>query len=169
MINESTLVQLYQSAVAAFPGTKFRQHSTHTIRIPKLEWTTFLGVRTLFVKGLVQNEGNEYSTILLFKGVDYKINENDEEAVKIRASDGGIYKFRKLKKEGNEVIVRCSCPDFKWRWQYWNGEHGSLYGSKAKPYTPVSDRGPANPFQMEGLCKHLLKTFEALGDAGALA
>jgi hypothetical protein len=54
--HESTLYDLHQSAVDAFPHTTKRQHATDTIRIVQLNWTPFLGLKTLYLKGLAQNE-----------------------------------------------------------------------------------------------------------------
>jgi hypothetical protein len=166
-MNEASLVHLYDSTVKAFPKTQFRQHATHTIRFPKLDLLPFLGVKTLFVKGLAQNEGREYSTYIVFKNVNYK-PEDKIDLVEITGSDGLPYKFKKLIAEKHDVLVRCSCPDFKWRWSYWDGQQKCLYGAKPKPYDPVSNRGPANPLELEGMCKHTLKLVEALKDAGIL-
>lgn len=165
LLDESSLTQLYHSAVAAFPNTMRRQHSTNTIKVVHLDWIPFVGMKTLFVKGRVENEGRNYDTILLFKKVNYDIHEHSERTVHLHASDGGQYKFERLDEEKTEVVVRCNCPDFKWRWSYWNHVEGSLYGRKPKPYKGKGGP-PANPLQMEGCCKHIMKTVKALSVAG---
>ena len=64
---ESSLSDLYQSAVDAYPKTTLRQHATQPVVITQLHWTPYVGMKTLFVKGIAQNEGKEYSPIILFK------------------------------------------------------------------------------------------------------
>lgn len=50
------------------------------------------------------------------------------------------------------VKVSCSCPDYMYRWEWANNEHGAsdiIYGNGEAPdYT--------NPPYRPGLCKHLL-------------
>lgn len=165
-LDESTLLQLYHSAVKAFPETAFRQHATDTIVIKKLDWIPFKGMKTLFVKGFAQNEGKEYETIILIKKVNYLNEEN--QGVRLRASDGLYYNFDKITEQQN-VLVRCNCPDFRWRFSYYNHLETSLFGNKHKAYTSKGKREVANPMQLEGMCKHLMKTVKALSVAGIFA
>lgn len=58
---ESSLRELYDSAVAAYTKTGFRQHATQPVVITNLRWMPYLGMRTLYVRGLAQSEGNEYN------------------------------------------------------------------------------------------------------------
>lgn len=160
LFNESSLEELYASAVRAFPRTTKRQHATQPIVIEELRWTPFLGVKTLFIKAEARNETRHYQPMVLFKGVNY-----GGRGVKIIASDGLEYSFDKLSLENTDVLLRCNCPDFTWRFNYYNWEDASLYGNKRKKYD--SQGGPpANPQQLPGMCKHLMRTVEALRDAG---
>lgn len=156
---ESSAEQLYQSAVKAFPKTTLRQHAVQPIVIRELRWTPFVGVRTLFIKGLAQNEEREYATCVLFKDVNYQGNQ-----VKITASDGLQYSFDKLSLENTDVLVRCNCPDFFWRFNYYDKLDNSLYGSKRKKYE--SSGPPANPMKLPGMCKHIMKTIKVIGESG---
>jgi hypothetical protein len=158
---ESSAEQLYQSAVKAFPNTTMRQHATHPVVIRELRWTPFVGVKTLFIKGLAQNEEREYTPCVLFKGVNY--NGDD---VKIIASDGLRYDFEKLSLENTDVLLRCNCPDFRYRFSWYNHLDKSLYGSTPKKYHSKGIGHPANPMQLEGMCKHLMKTIKVLKEAG---
>ena len=165
-LDEATLADLYQSAVDAFPGTTKRQHATEPVRIVDLTWTPFLGVRTLFVKGRSQNEGREYGPMILFKGVQYH-DAARPGLVEITASDGRDYVFEKLRPGGTEVLVRCGCPDFVWRFNYYDHLDRSLYGSKRRKYESAG--GPAaNPLGLPGMCKHLMKLAQALDHAGIM-
>jgi hypothetical protein len=137
-----------------------RQHATHPIVIRELRWTPFVGVKTLFIKGLAQNEEREYGPCILFKGVNYQ-----GKAVKITASDGLQYSFDKLSLENTDVLVRCNCPDFFWRFNYYDHLDKSLYGTKRKKYE--SHGGPpANPLELPGMCKHIMKMTKVISESG---
>lgn len=155
-------MDLYISTVRAFPNTEMRQYATQPIRITNIRWTPFRGTKTLFVKGLAQSEGNEYNPIVLFKNVDYTLNE-----LTLAASDGGTYKLGKISLEHQNVSIRCNCPDFRWRFSYFDSLDKSLYGRKPPKYVKAegSNRPPANPLQLPGMCKHLIKLVEVLQKA----
>jgi hypothetical protein len=161
-IFESSLVDLYKSTTIAYPLTTLRQHATDPIKITNIRWTPFVGVHTLFVKGLAQSEGAEYNTIILFKNVNYNLNE-----IKLSASDGGIYTLGKLSLETNDVAVRCNCLDMKFRFSYFLSLDHSLFGRKPKKYIRVkgSNRPPINQKSLPGLCKHVIKLIEVLEQA----
>lgn len=160
-VNESTLPELYDSTVKAFPQTTLRQHATQPIVIKNLHWTAFQGMKTLFVKGLAQNEDREYSPIILFKGVNYKTG-----GVKLAASNGKEYEFAPISLDESDILVRCNCPDFHWRFNFCNHLDKSLYGRKRAKYESMGERGPVNPMKMPGMCKHCLKLSEVLRQAG---
>lgn len=162
MMNESSLSQLYDSAVEAFPHTRFRQHATGPVKIVGLRWTPFFGLRTLFVRGTAQNEGREYDTMILFKKVNY-VNE-ERHAVRIMDTSGVPFNIERFKPE-QDVLVRCSCPDFRWRFNYYDHLDHSLYGNKAAKYRATVG-APANPLKLPGVCKHIMKLQAALLDAG---
>jgi hypothetical protein len=159
-LTEASLGDLHDSAVRAFPRTTKRQHAVGPVVIEELRWTPFLGMKTLFVRAAARNEDRQYSPMVLFKKVDYAGT-----GVRLVASDGLLYQFTPLALEGTDTLLRCDCPDFAWRFNYYNHLDGSLYGSKRKKY---ESRGgpPANPMQLPGMCKHLMKTVSALQEAG---
>lgn len=157
---ESSLEDLYKSSVLAFPNTTKRQHATHPIEIKEIRIIPFVGMKTLFLKALVQNEENQYSPIMLFKGVNY--NKND---AKLMASDGKIYDLEKLSFETTDVLLRCNCEDFFWRFNFTNHTDKSLYGTKRKKYESKGG-APANPLKKPGMCKHIMKLYQSLNDSG---
>ena len=169
VLQESNLQDLYASTVQAFPRTTKRQHATDPIRIVELNWTPFLGVKTLFIKGLAQSgeSGKEYNTLFLFKNVNYNI-QDESKAVRITASDGQEYLFEQLSLDNTEVLVRCSCPDFAWRFNYMDHLDDSLYGRKRKEYHAIHNPGSSNPLQLPGMCKHLIKCATAIVESGAI-
>jgi len=166
---ESSLQTLYQSAVDAFPGTTKRQHATHEIKIANVQWIPFVGMKTLFVKGRALHEEREYSPTIVFKKVQYA-EEKARKIVALKASDGKTYFLERLSIEDTDVLVRCSCGDFRWRFSYYNHLDKSLQGPKAKKYTPVpgSNRPPANPMEAAGLCKHIMKLGKVLSESTIL-
>lgn len=154
---ESSTNDLYQSAVDAFPRTTKRQHAIDPVRIVQLSWTPYVGLRTLFIKGLAENQGRNYKPAVLFKDVTYGTG--------IPVVVNGIqYLIEQLSAENNDVLVRCDCPDFYWRFNYYDHVDQSLWGRKRKKY---EGRGlwKANPMEMPGMCKHLMKLMLALRDA----
>jgi len=163
--HESNLVDLYNSTVAAYPKTTLRQFATDPIVITKLSWTPFKGVKTLFVRGLAQNEGAEYSPMILFREVDYNAKSN---IVHVYASDGLPYEFGKVVLKENNVTLRCDCPDYLWRWHHTNAVDKSNYGRDRKKYVKIegSTRPPVNPSELPGMCKHILKLVKVLSEAG---
>lgn len=160
---ESSLSDLYDSAVDAFPNTTMRQHAIGPIQIHELSFTPFIGVKTLFLRGTAFNENRQYSPIILFKNVVYS-NEGDN-LIDIVASDGLHYRLKKLSVNENNVLLRCGCKDFFWRFNYYNHLDKSLFGRKRTSYESQGLRGPINPMEMPGMCKHLMKLIETLKDA----
>jgi len=164
---ESSLNDLYDSAVAAFPHTTKRQYATDSIKIVQVQWIPFLGMKTLFVKGLAQNEGREYNPIIVLKKVAYHEAQGPG-VVPLKASDGETYFLERLSGGDTDVLVRCSCGDFVWRFNYYNHLDKSLQGPKRKKYEALYNPGSANPLQKEGLCKHLMKMAKVLKESEIL-
>jgi len=160
MLIESSVNDLYQSSVDAFPKTRYRQHAIDPVRIVQLSWTPYVGMRTLFIKGLAENAGRNYKPIVLFKDVIYgsglPVIVNDVE-----------YLIEPISAEHNDALVRCDCKDYQYRFCHSNYLDHSLYGRDRKKY---EGKGlwKANPMEMVGMCKHLMKMFLALRDAQIL-
>lgn len=161
---ESSLQELYQSAVEAFPATTMRQHATDPIVISSLQWVPFLGMKTLFVKGIAESGSKEYSPLIVFKRVRY--GEEGPRMVPLAASDGGEYFLERLSAENTEVLVRCNCQDFYWRWTHADKLDKSLYGRNRKKYEAIYRPGSANPTNSPGICKHLMKLSKVLRESG---
>lgn len=162
---ESSLDDLYQSAVDAFPNTTKRQHATDPIRITSFAWTPFLGMKTLFLRVRAQNEDRVYKPIILFRDVNY----DDDDVYFTAADDGKEYHCGRLSAGNTDVLVRCECQDFYWRFNYYDYIDRSLYSRKRTPYEATTDRGPVNPMEMPGICKHLMKTMEVVRGMGFIA
>ena len=167
-LNESSLLGLYTSAVNAFPNTRKRQNSVNEISITNLSFVPFLGVRTLFVKGLARNElkGTEYNPMILFKNVRYYDSKNPHLA-ELSTSNGSKYFFERLN-TNQDVVLRCGCQDFYWRFNYEDHIDRSLYGRKKRKYEAKINPGSANPRKLPGMCKHLMQLVRSLDNNGIL-
>lgn len=159
-INESSFKDLYTSTIKAFPKTKKRQNAIDPVVVEQLRWIPFKGVKTLFIKGFIRNENRHYNTIILFKNINYNKNE-----VRIIASDNLKYNFGKISLENNDIMIRCNCKDFYYRFNYYNHLDKSLYGVKMSKYYGEENR-PANPLELPGMCKHIMATAKVLKDSG---
>lgn len=163
IIQESTINDLYNSTVQAFPNTTKRQHATDTINIKEIKYVPYIGVKTLMVKARSLGENSEYQPLILFKKIKY-------------TEDGNINLYYNDKKillespsiEDNDVVLRCNCPDFRWRFAYYNHLDKSLYGRKPPKYKAKYRPGSANPMESAGLCKHLIKLIEVLKNSNII-
>lgn len=165
-IEESTAIELYKSTVEAFPGTGKRQNSTDMIRIAEMGWIPFVGMKTLYVKGLAKNMGNqnEYRASVLFKGVKY-LKSKSGTSVELVASDMNKYLLERISLWSSEILVRCECPDFNWRFNFYDHVDKSLYGRKRRKYESKGIGRVANASKSEGMCKHLIKMIREIGDS----
>jgi hypothetical protein len=163
---ESSIEDLYQSSVDSFPETTRRQFATDSVKIEHVEWVPFIGMKTLFVKGTARNESKKYEPLMLFKGVKYKIKEG-KGVIPLMASDGRKVFLEHISSERDDVLVRCSCKDFFYRFNYYNSLDRSLFGRKRGKY---EGKGlwEANPEKAPGMCKHLMKMAKMLRESKLL-
>lgn len=164
MLFETTLNDLLVNIEKGFPNTQYRQNSIDSIKIKRIEWIPFVGLKTLYVKGLAQNENREYNPTILFKNIVYSTNEG----IDLKASDGKEYKLNKINANENNVLVKCNCGDFEYRFRHYNYEDKSLYGRDRIPYIGTTGR-KANPMEVSGVCKHIIKLTKAIIEARLLA
>ena len=157
---ESSLNDLLQSAIAAFPDTTARQHATEPVEILQLRISPYAGMKTLLVRANVRNEDRNYRSIVLFKGVNFH-PEGEKGRLKINV-DGRDYFFDRLSLDINDVAVRCSCDDFKFRFRHYNRLDKSLFGADAPVYKSKGVGPPANPRRLEGMCKHLIRLMQVI-------
>lgn len=161
-LNESTLNELVQSAIDAFPNTTKRQHVVNEVEIQNLALTPYLGVRTLFVRATAINEDRQYRPMILFRNVNYR-PQGEGRLVQIERH-GRQYFLEQLLADEHDVLTRCNCPDFYWRFHHYNSLDHSLYGRNRNPYD--GQPPPANPQEMPGMCKHLMALKQNLEETG---
>ncbi len=166
-IFETSISQLYKNTVKAFPTTTKRQYATDTVVVERLEWVPFLGLKTLFIKGLIKNEGKKYDCIMLFKNIIYKETEG-KKLIKIKMSTGKEHFVEQIDSEKNDILVRCNCADFYWRFVHYNKLDKSLYGRDRRKYEALIRPNTANPMETAGMCKHLLKMAKIIKETNLL-
>lgn len=164
---ESSLNDLYDSAVDAFPYTLKRQHAIQPVRITNIHWTAHPKFRTLYVRGLAESDGHVYNPTILFKGVRYHEHIATDRLL-LTTTNGNKYFIEHLDHQHTQVQVRCNCNDFGFRFRYYNFLDHSLFGPKGHKYEAKGVRPPANPQEAEGVCKHLIKLTKVLQQSNLL-
>lgn len=161
-LHESSLKELYQSTIKTFPYSTKRQHAIDPIKIVSLRWIPYVGVKTLYIKGLAQNTENskEYNPLILFKNIIY-LPKKEKNSVEILDNNQKKYIINKIK--NNDVLVRCNCKDFYWRGNYADHLDKSLYGTKRSPY---KGNYSVNPNNEPMICKHLIKLYKVISSSG---
>lgn len=169
-LEESNLTDLERETIRGFPTTTKRQHSTDTVQASTMEITPFTKTGELLVKSVMKNNdgGKTYDAAIMFNDVNFEDSDTPSN-ITFKATDGDDYHMTKLHARGNEVKVKCDCMDFYYRFAIHNFSDGSLYGKKPPPYRRKTDtRPPANPNNVPGLCKHLMKLAQALHQSNML-
>lgn len=177
VLSEATVDSLLKNIkdTKNFNTTK-RQFSTHPIGIDDIEvrpQPRSKNQSALIQSSIAGSTGKEYDVKVRFDNIHLvKPSEEDKfpEAIPVRVKVGNqkTHKMMPLNKKKNPVKVGCTCPDFQWRFAWWNNKNGSLLGAKPKPYKKKTDRPPVNANQVEGVCKHIIKVLDALEDTGIL-
>jgi hypothetical protein len=167
-LNEASTYQDLENKTLAFiPPSRKRQHAVDPIQITQMKLVPYRNSGALQVEGLAQSDGKKYDTIMLFSDVVYEDGDQGDN-VTFKGSDNQEYHIQPIQLSRNNVKVRCSCLDFRWRFALWNSKDGSLYGDPPGPYKKKTNRPPVNPQRVPALCKHLMKTTIALKQSGVL-
>ena len=118
-------------------------------------------MKTLMVKCLAETD-NDYNPIIVFKKVDYL-----DKGKNYIVSENKKYYLNQFDKN-TQVILRCQCEDFKWRFKYYDHVDKSLFGHKGVKYEAKGIAPPANPLQKPGICKHLMAMSRKLNEMNLL-
>jgi len=174
ILQEVTAPTLVNNAEKGFPYTRKRQHSIDMVEVVDLNWTPLVGVKTLRVVGEVKGEGfrnpefkkTTYKTIIFFKDVKFEESKKGKNIVELKPSSGDNVFLEKIDLRSADIKVRCSCPDFRHRFEHFNKRDKALYGNP-RSYTRKTDNyPPVNPKKVNGVCKHLMKMFRGIIDSG---
>ena len=179
VMERSDVQDLTQNTNNFLPVSRKRQNATDPIQITQMEILPYVGTKTLNIDALAKSPNTkpaeqrqpgekaftDYNTKVIFNQVVFEPESTDEN-VSFVAKDGNEYHMQPIELNSNTVRVNCNCLDFYWRFKSYNAKDQSLAGRAPPPYKPVSNRGPSNIKRVPGLCKHLLKTIEALKQSG---
>ena len=154
-LNEMTYAELERNTMAFQPQSKQRQFAVNPIQIANVELIPHDQSGGLEARGTANSTGNQYRPQMLFSEVVFE-EEDTAENVTFEGPDGTEFHIRPISLSNNNIKVRCTCLDFRWRFAIWNDKADALYGPGPGVYRRTTDRAPVNPQQVPGLCKHLL-------------
>lgn len=167
-LEETTYAELERSTANFQPPSRKRQHATDPIRVTQMQLIPFRSQRDtgdLKVEAIAQSGGKKYSPILYFSDVVFE-EADQADNVSFTAGDGDVYHISPIQLSRSNVKVRCDCLDFYFRFGSRNRGDDSLYGAPLPPYKrKTTTHASANPNNVPGLCKHLIKVVQALGEA----
>jgi hypothetical protein len=162
---KSSYQELFDFSVKAFPKTKLRQHVIDAIKISEIKFIPYLGMKTLYIKCLATNEERQYHPMILFKGVNYR-DRKSSSVIPLKVNEAETRYVEIFDRSETQVLVRCDCKDFRWRFSYTDWNDRSLYGNKHKKYEANGRGNPANPKELPGTCKHIMKMMNELQQVG---
>lgn len=147
-----------QGARQVSPGSV--DNVSQAARIENLDLRYDEGVQTLTFYGTVHSASHPtaYTMILTFKDVDRLEGLTEEEIQQ------GYMPKPSL--NHNEVMMRCSCPSYRFRFDDANRRHQVGTGARFGIYHRKTDRAPNNPGHIPGACKHLIEFIDYLQDRG---
>jgi len=165
LFEQSTYSDLERNILNFIPVTKKRQHAVSPVRVNSIELLPFLGTKNLNVGTVAASEGTNYNPKMIFNNVEFEEEDNPQN-VTFTAKDGEEYHMKPILLNQNTLRVRCDCLDFYWRFASFNAKDKSLIGKAPTAYQRISNRGPVNPQEVPGVCKHLIAAIKALKHSG---
>lgn len=145
-------------------------------RVSKLESRAAPGINSVTYKAVVKGSGTrDYITFVQFFDVEFK--ENKDKKFFIPVSVGENLKFHsKHSVAKNRVSLKCSCDDFRFRFEKQLFDEKALIGRFRKyvrktppPVRPANAKNPnpigkdfENPDDYLGFCKHIWSLLNAL-------
>jgi len=156
ILNEATYGELERNTMAFIPTSKKRQYAVNPVQIANLTLIPYAHNNALECKALAHGETGHYEPQMVFNEVQYE-DEDTPNNITFMGPDGQEYHIQPISLAQNNVKVRCTCLDFRWRFAMYNDKAGSLYGPGPGVYQKRTNRPPNNPRGVPGLCKHLIK------------
>lgn len=138
------------------------------LKIKNIESKASPGIKSLMFKSIVLGETDDYVTYIQFFKVDYSDTKDKDFLVPAKV-EGRLKYYKKPGVSSNPVFLKCSCPDFRFKWEKSLYDNQGLLGNFRR-YTKVSGstRPPANPDNLMGVCKHLWNFLGSLRDTGQI-
>ncbi len=141
----------------------------------ELKITPFAGVKTILFNAVVESSGqspntpDSYKTVMSFSKVEF-VDKNKRGSIAPKVTYKGTdYFFKKLSMDKNDVLVRCGCPDFYWRFSDQLQSKKALVRIPKFPKKIIKGvRPPVNPKDIPGICRHLYSLISHLRAEGYL-
>jgi len=144
----------------------FKRDHKQDRKVKILDVKPFFGTRWIRFDSESTGEGTKksnqmYQQTMIFYGLDFQDEKDSAHPQVINLIQKGqreaITKWvAPIDASQTPCAVRCSCADFRFRWEWYLKKVGSLAsGFKARPYTrKTKTHPPANPNRTPGVCKH---------------
>jgi len=164
---DATIDQLSQNVDRFKPPSKRRQFATQPVQIAQMRYVPAPDSKNLKITAVARSleSGKKYDTVISFNDVEYEPDDSSQNITFV-AVDGEKYHVKPISLRNHTCRVACNCLDFYWRFAMWNFNTDSLEGPKPPPYVrKTTNRPPVNPERKPGLCKHLIRTVQALRQA----
>lgn len=167
-LDEIAVRQIVAKTKQAFPNTG-RELARVSTNITHLLYDVYQPNQMIKCEADVMSNGMEYSSIIEFSEVQFVEEETTPGAsVEVVGTNFRKYQIRPLSMEGNNAHVRCSCPDFIYRFAFYDYQRDCLYGPLPPKYVRKTQRPPVNPTKSIGMCKHLHAVVERLKREGVI-
>lgn len=163
LLYERTLGSLVRSTTSAFGNS--RESKANLIQINDIKFIPSIEQGILHIKSSVVGEQfHNYEVDIVMQGITFSDNpeEISGDMYKLVLTPETDYYVDYTSNSNNDVEIRCTCNDYRWRFAYYNGIDGSLYGELPPPYAGDSNSQPVNPTKSPGVCKHVMKVVNEL-------
>jgi len=139
-----------------------RDTASNRVQLSDIKYIPSIEQGWIEVRSNSTTGGKQYHTILRFNEIEF-VDPDEEEANEYPSfvgEDGKTYFIKP--RRSVDVMVKCDCDDFRWRFATFNFADGSLAGDPPPPYVKKTKRPPVNPSQVPGICKHIFKLKKTL-------
>lgn len=149
----------FRHTIDQYPQAKF-------IKINKI--IPSLGVKTLSFYGespsFTRTEAG-YAQTIVFKNVFFLEEEPEYDKQDWYYLDANNVWYKKPGLDENDILLRCGCPDHRFRFQLALKKNKALFGNLI-PYKKKTNRPPLNPDDIPAMCKHNYNFIKALIQKG---
>lgn len=137
-----------------------QRNVSNIARISNLDLRYDEGVKTLTFYANVKSStfNTFYSVIITFKGVERTDGLTEDEINK------GFQPKPTLSK--NEIMIRCSCNNYRFRFDQANRKNKVGTGARFPIYRRKTNRKSYNPRMIAGTCKHVIELLDYLQKNG---
>lgn len=163
LLNETEYGVLLGNTLSNFVSN--RKASSARVQVVRTIFIPSFDNESLEIRATTNTEQRRYRTAIMFDEVEY-LDEPDPAAATVIGSDSRKYYLNKIPLNQVDVKVKCSCPDFYYRFAVWNHRDDSLIGEPPPPYIKKTNRPPVNPNRVPGACKHIIKLTDKLMSQG---